>query len=87
MLEILTKQNRLSTSQGAASFAVLLAQDIAAIPILMFVSMGGSNAGGSVLEGLLTALLQAVVAIAIIVVLGHFLMRPLFRLVATARSS
>ncbi len=87
VLEILTKQNRLSTSQGAASFAVLLAQDIAAIPILMFVSMGGSNAGGSVLEGLLTALLQAVVAIAIIVVLGHFLMRPLFRLVATARST
>lgn len=87
VLEILTKQNRMSTGQGIATFAVLLAQDIAAIPILMFVSMGGSNAGGSVLEGLLKALLQALVAVAIIVVLGRFLMRPLFHLVATARSS
>lgn len=87
VLELLARQNRLSTSPGIASFAVLLAQDIAAIPILMFVAMGGSNAGGSAFEGLLQALLQASIAITVIVAFGHFLMRPFFRLVATARSS
>ncbi len=87
VLELLTRQKRLATSQGHASFAVLLAQDLAAIPILMFVSLGGANAGGSVVEGLLKAFLQAFVAVGIIVISGHFLMRPLFRLVATARST
>ncbi len=87
VLELLTKQNRMATSQGHACFAVNLAQDIATMPILMFVSLGGATPGGSVAEGLLKAFLQAFVAVAIIVVSGHFLLRPLFRLVATARST
>ena len=87
VLEILTKQKRMSTNLGQAAFAVLLAQDIAAIPILMFVSMSGLNAGGSVAHELLRALLQAAVAVAIIVVSGRYLMQPLFRLVASAQST
>lgn len=87
VLEILLRQNRMSTPLGRATFAVLLAQDLAVIPILMFVSIGGSNTGESVAIGLLKALLQAAIAVGIIIASGNFLMRPLFRLVAAARST
>ena len=39
------------------------------------------------LKSLGTALLQAVIAVTVIVVFGRVLLRPLFRLVANARST
>jgi len=65
---------------------VLLAQDLAVIPILLFISILAAGPGGSVLASLGRALLQAAAALAVIVVFGRMLLRPLFRLVATARS-
>ena len=87
VLEILKRQHRISTPLGKTVFAVLLAQDIAAIPILVFVSLGLSNSGTSVTAGLLRAVLQAAIAVGIIVLSGHYLLRPLFRLVAAAHST
>jgi CPA2 family monovalent cation:H+ antiporter-2 len=87
VLELLSSQERLTTSVGRASFSVLLAQDLAVIPILLFVSILAARTGGSILGSLATALLQAVAAVVIIVTFGRVLLRPLFRLVATARSS
>ena len=86
VLELLSKQERLTTSVGRTSFSVLLAQDLAVIPILMFFSILAAGPGGSVLTSLATALVQAAIAVAVIVVFGRVLMRPLFRLVATTRS-
>jgi len=87
VLELLSNQERLTTTVGRASFSVLLAQDLAVIPILMFISIVAAETGGSVLKHLGTALLQAAVAIAVIVLFGRVLLRPLFRLVANARST
>ena len=87
VLELLSSHGRLSSNVGRASFAVLIAQDIAVIPILMFISIAGVSGGGSVAASLIRALLQALAAVVLIVLLGRFLGRPLFRLVATARSS
>ncbi len=87
VLEILNRQHRRTTPLGNTVFAVLLAQDIAAIPILVFVSFGLSNSGASVTAGLLRALLQAAIAVGIIVLSGRYLVRPLFRLVAAAHST
>ena len=39
VLEFLSNQERLTTTVGRASFSVLLAQDLAVIPILMFISI------------------------------------------------
>ena len=86
VLELLSKQGRLSTNVGRASFSVLLAQDLAVIPVLMFISILAAGPGASVLNSLGIALLQAAVAVAVIVVFGRVLLRPLFRLVATSRS-
>ena len=87
VLELLSNQQRLTTSVGRASFSVLLAQDLAVIPVLLFVSILAARSGGSVIASLASALLQAAVAVTVIVVFGRVLLRPLFRLVATARSS
>ncbi len=87
VLELLSKQERLTTGVGRASFSVLLAQDLAVIPILVFVSiLAGGHGGQSVLASIAGALVSAVLALSVIVLFGRVLMRPLFRLVATTRS-
>jgi monovalent cation:H+ antiporter-2, CPA2 family len=83
VLEVLSNQRRLSTSTGRASFSILLAQDLAVVPILLFVSILASGRG-SVLTGLALALANAAVALGAIVLVGRLLLRPLFRLVAAA---
>jgi monovalent cation:H+ antiporter-2, CPA2 family len=87
VLELLSSQERLTSSVGRASFSILLGQDIAVIPLLLFISIVASHSGGSVLRSLASALLQAAAAIVVIVAFGRVLLRPLFRLVATARST
>ena len=86
VLELLSNQGRLKTNVGRASFAVLLLQDLAVIPILMFISLLAAGSGGSVLGSLGRALVQAAIALAVIVVFGRVLLQPLFRLVAETRS-
>ncbi len=86
VLELLSKQGRLKTGVGRTSFAVLLFQDLAVIPILMFVSLLAAGSGASVLASLGRALLQAAVALTAIVVFGRVLLQPLFNLVAATRS-
>jgi CPA2 family monovalent cation:H+ antiporter-2 len=87
VLELLSSQERLTTSVGRTSFSVLLAQDLAVIPLLLYVSILAARSGGSALATLASALLQAAVAVTVIVLFGRVLLRPLFRLVATTRSN
>jgi len=87
VLELLAHQGRLTTTVGRAAFAVLLAQDLAVIPILLFVSILGGDTKGSVLQSLGTALLQAVITLAIIAVLGRLFLRPVFRFAAATKSN
>ncbi len=87
VLDLLAGQGRLTTVAGRTSFSVLLAQDLAVIPVLMFVSVAGAQAEGSALVKLASALAQATIAVAVIVIAGRVLLRPLFRSVAGAQSS
>ncbi len=86
VLELLSRQGRLTSNVGRSSFAVLLFQDLAVIPILMFISILAAGAGGSVLVNLGRALLQAALALGVIIVFGRLLLQPLFRMVAATRS-
>jgi CPA2 family monovalent cation:H+ antiporter-2 len=87
VIEVLSGQRRLTTAAGRTSFAVLLAQDLAVVPLLLLVSILGARAGGSLLAGLALALANAALAIGLIVVVGRLLLRPLFRLVASNGAS
>jgi len=87
VLEVLSAQRLLSTTAGRASLSVLLAQDLAVIPLLIFISILGADKGNSVAGTVGLALLNAAGAIAFIVLFGRTLLRPLFRLVARTNSS
>ncbi len=87
VLELLSAQERLTTSAGRGAFSVLLAQDLAVIPILVFISLLGRGTGGSLTAEIVAALVQAAVGIGCIILLGRFLLRPLLHLVAATRSA
>ncbi len=88
VIEVLSNQRRLSTATGRTSFAILLAQDIAVVPILLLVSILDKGASGSTLiQGVLLAFAQAVFALGVIIIVGRLLLRPLFRLVASDDTS
>jgi monovalent cation:H+ antiporter-2, CPA2 family len=87
VIEVLSNQRRMATAVGRTSFSILLAQDIAVVPILLLVSFLGNSQGTSVMTGLVLALANAALAIGLIVVLGQLLLRPLLRLVASTESA
>lgn len=86
VVQLLSDAKRFGTHTGRASFSVLLFQDLAVIPILLLVNVLGANETGFTFADILTAIAQALIAVAIIVVIGRFLLRPLLRMVAATRS-
>lgn len=84
VVEQLAERKRLATASGRTSFAILLMQDLAVIPLLFLVSALSASNGGSILGGLGLALVQAIVALALVVTLGRLVLRPFLRMVANA---
>ena len=82
IVDILSRERRLSTTTGRASFSILLMQDIAVVPTLFLVDALGSGVGDSLLKDIATALGQALVAVALIVIVGRTILKPFFHLVA-----
>ena len=87
VIEVLSNQGRMSTSTGRTSFSVLIAQDLAVIPLLVFVSLLGASNGTSLVSSLMLAFMNAAVAVAAIFIVGRLMLRPLFRMVASTESS
>jgi glutathione-regulated potassium-efflux system ancillary protein KefC len=82
-LQPLAERGALGTSGGQATFAILLFQDLAVIPMLAIIPLLGTTAGRSAFSWL--GLAFAVGAIVATLVLGHFLARPVFRHIARTR--
>jgi CPA2 family monovalent cation:H+ antiporter-2 len=83
VMELLSGQRRMMSTTGRTSFAVLLAQDLAVVPLLFLISALGRHAeGSSVVEGAAVAAIEAVLAIGVIAVVGRLVLKPLFRLAA-----
>ncbi len=80
VMQVLKERGENASPHGRASFAVLLFQDLAVVPILILVSVFGGSASGSVWLDVGLALLRAFVAVLIIVVVGHFILRHLFKI-------
>ena len=79
-------RKRLTTPAGRASLAILLAQDLAVAPILVSIDVLGDLHGGGAWTNALLALGPAVLGLAILVLAGRLLLRPLFHSAALARS-
>ena len=82
--QVLADERRMSSLAGRASFAVLLFQDLAVVPILFLLGMLGGGETG--IAGLLGAVLEAVLAVALLAAIGRLVLRPLFRSVANTDS-
>jgi monovalent cation:proton antiporter-2 (CPA2) family protein len=92
VLQSLGERGLLKTSGGQSAFAVLLFQDVAVIPILALLPLlavsavqgeAGHGAGMIATLPAWARTLAVLAAVALIIAAGRFLMRPLFRLVAS----
>jgi len=87
VIQALSEEKRLNTTTGRTSFAILLSQDLAVVPMLFI--LGAFSAGADVgsVAALSLAVGQALLAVAAIVASGRLILRPLFRSVARTRSA
>jgi len=83
VMELLSGQRRMMSTTGRTSFAILLAQDLAVVPLLFLISALGGQSEGSVVQGVVLALFEAAVAVGVIAVVGRLVLKPLFRLAAS----
>lgn len=86
VMQLLAEKRRLGTPVGRTSFAILLFQDLAVVPILFMVSLFATQAEGPVIVAFATALSQAVVTVVAILLIGRVVVRPLFQFVGSTAS-
>lgn len=86
VLQLLREGSQVATPVGRASFSILLMQDVMVVPILFLVAALSPNVSAFVPSSVGVALLTALVSLAVIVIVGRLLLRPLFRWVAAADS-
>jgi monovalent cation:proton antiporter-2 (CPA2) family protein len=85
VLQMLAERNELATAHGRSAFGILLFQDLAAIPMLAIVPALAGQGGVATGNPWLKALTIAGV-FAGLVLTGRYLMRPLFKIIASART-
>ena len=88
-LQVLGERNQLRTSSGQAAFAILLFQDVAAIPILALLPLLAGFNEGNWASGRMDVALPAIKIVAIMVavlLLGRLVLRPLLRWIAGSRT-
>ncbi len=96
VMPVMAERGRVGTAAGRATFSILLAQDLVVAPILITVTVlaalaqGGVGGGGefdpAVLRPALLTLIPAAIGLALLVVLGRLVLRPMFRSVARAKA-
>ncbi|MCW8931603.1 MAG: glutathione-regulated potassium-efflux system protein KefC [Gammaproteobacteria bacterium] len=80
-LQILNERNVLSTQTGSSAFSVLLFQDLAVIPMMAAIPLLSVNQVDS--DGsLVTAIAEVIGVIALVVIGGHYMTEPIFRIIA-----
>ena len=88
-VQMLAERKELAHNYGRSALAVLLLQDLVAIPAIAILPvLGAAEAAAAGHDGATIAIAAAKVvgALAAVVVMGRYLVRPLFRFVAQTRS-
>lgn len=86
VLQLLEERSERATPFGLTTFSILLLQDLAVVPLLIFVALVGVP-GSSLLETLGLATLRGGGALIVVVVFGRFLLRPLYKMIANTRNT
>ncbi|MBM6594474.1 cation:proton antiporter domain-containing protein [Microvirga pudoricolor] len=86
VVPVLAEHKRLNTPSGRVSFSALLFQDLAVAPILFAIAAFDTSRPEFTVASFAIAMLQAVVALVVIVGLGRIVLRPFFQLVSATKS-
>jgi len=86
VMQLLSENRRLGTATGRTSFAILLSQDLAVLPILFLISAFAGQNDTPVLIAFVWAIGEALVAVAVILAIGRLVIRPVFRFVGSTAS-
>ncbi|ROO32949.1 monovalent cation:proton antiporter-2 (CPA2) family protein [Salinisphaera orenii] len=84
-LQLLAERGELTARHGRSAFAILLFQDLAVIPILALLPLLTAGSESVSFLGALWETVKIALVLAAMVVGGHYLLRPIFRLVAATR--
>jgi monovalent cation:proton antiporter-2 (CPA2) family protein len=84
-LQLLIEKRQLSSVTGRTSFAILLLQDLAVVPLLALVSL--LSGGGALVASAGTAVLEAVLVIGTVVLAGRYLLNPVLDRVAASQNA
>jgi CPA2 family monovalent cation:H+ antiporter-2 len=85
VLHQLTDQSELNRTHGRLSFAVLLFQDLAFVPLLALATAYVAGAGGASGAQIARLLIGGVLALGVVMIIGRRLLRPLFMEIAHSR--
>lgn len=86
VLQLLIERGERATTFGNISFAILLFQDLAIVPLLMLVTLLGAGES-SFATSLGFAFIKAGLALVLVVGIGRLVLRPVYRIIAETRSS
>ncbi|MGL5447207.1 MAG: cation:proton antiporter [Rhabdaerophilum sp.] len=86
VLPVLAERKRLASNAGRTSFAVLILQDLAVAPILIAITAMAGAAGVSPALSFTKAFATGVLVIALMVIGGRLVLRPLMQIVARSGS-
>jgi CPA2 family monovalent cation:H+ antiporter-2 len=86
VIPVMAEHRRLHAEAGRATLAVLLFQDLAVAPIIITLAVVAKAQAQGFDPRLLLAVLPAIVAIAVLVVAGRLLLRPMLKSVARAKT-
>ncbi len=87
VVQLLVERGQVASPTGRVTFAVLLFQDLAVVPILLMVSVLSDPGEQPLALTLAFALGKAVLAVVVILLVGRFTLGPLLRHVASTRST
>ena len=87
VIKQLSDQLELHSRHGRIAVGILLFQDIAVVPFLIAIPAVAGSAGEGVVTALLAAIMKGAVIVIVMLAVGYWLLRPVFNLVAKSRSS
>ncbi|MTD41061.1 glutathione-regulated potassium-efflux system protein KefC [Erwinia sp. CPCC 100877] len=81
-MQAMSERNLTVSPMGRSAFALLLFQDIAAIPLVAMIPLLVSSGASTTLGAFTLSALKVVGALALVILLGRYVTRPLLRFVA-----
>ncbi|HBM2786876.1 TPA: cation:proton antiporter, partial [Enterobacter hormaechei subsp. xiangfangensis] len=81
-MQAMNERNLTVSQMGRSTFSVLLFQDIAAIPLVAMIPLLATSGASTTLGAFALSALKVVGALALVVLLGRYVTRPLLRFVA-----